>query len=441
MSVNMNKVLYRLLFVFAILDLITGVMSLAINHLAMQIVALVFTATTLALSIWYCIDCKRIENKNKNIGAIIIGSLDLATSLVSVLIMVLTTQIIAIVVSGLTFVKSLKIFVQSEKARKLLSQSTPLLKHIVAKVSPVIGAGILSRINIYIKKLNNKEQIVKMKEFLKKLGAVLKANVGTISVVVVESIGAGGGAYGLAKYFESINLLPNPWSIVLAVAILLVALVGMAALTIWIGKDTIASAKVRALFALLHKLTKKLFKGENAEQANIVIENVLHEVEVMVDAVQEQVDIQKAKEEAEAEALKAQKEQERLDAEKKKEAERLAKEKEKQALEAKKAEEKRQAELLAKAQKLLAEREAEAERKAQEEKLAAQKRAEEAAAEAEARKLAEEKQKEEAALNALVEQLLREKQAQAKVAEQPTKAAEQKVEAPASKNSIKKILK
>ena len=54
---------------------------------------------------------------------------------------------------------------------------------------------------------------------------------------------------------------------------------------------------------------------------------------------------------------------------------------------------------------------------------------------------AEEKQKEEAALNALVEQLLREKQAQSKVAEQPAKAAEQKVEAPASKNPIKKILK
>lgn len=437
----MNKVLYRLLFVFAILDLVTGIMSLAINHIAMQLVALAFTAITLILSIWYCIDCKRIENKNKNIGAIIIGSLDLATSLVSVLIMVLTTQIIAIVVSGLTFVKSLKIFVQSEKARKLFSQSTPVLKHLVTKVSPVVGAGIISRLNIYIKKLNNKEQIVKMKEFFKKLGAVLKANVGTISVVVVESIGAGGGAYGLAKYFESIHLLPNPWSIVLAVAILLVALVGMAALTIWIGKDTVASAKVRTLFALLHKLTKKLFKGTDAEKANIVIENVLHEVEVMVDAVQEQVDLQDQKAKEEAEALKAQKEQERLDAEKKKEAERLAKEKERQALEAKKAEEKRQAELLAKAQKLLAEREAEAERKAQEERIAAQKRAEEAAAEAEARKLAEEKAKEEAALNALVEQLLRERQAQTKSTEQPAKVEETKVEAPASKNPIKKILK
>ena len=441
MSTNMNKVLYRLLFVFAILDLVTGVMSLAINHLAMQIVALVFTAITLILSIWYCIDCKRIENKNKNIGAIIIGSLDLATSLVSVLIMVLTTQIIAIVVSGLTFVKSLKIFVQSEKARKLFSQSTPVLKHIVTKVSPVIGAGIISRLNIYIKKLSNKEQIVKMKDFFKKLCAVLKANVGTISVVVVESIGAGGGAYGLAKYFESINLLPQPWSIVLAVAILLVALVGIAALTIWIGKDTVASAKVRTLFALLHKLTKKLFKGKDAEQASIVIENVLHEVEVMVDAVQEQVDIQKAKEEAEAERIKAEKEQERLDAEKKKEAERIAKEKERQALEAQKAEEKRQAELLAKAKKLLAEREAEAAKLAEEQKAKAEQERLQAQAEAEARRVAEEQAKEQAALNALVEQLLKEKQAQTKVAEQPIKAAETKVEAPASKNPIKKILK
>lgn len=435
----MNKVLYRLLFVFAILDLITGVMSLGINHIAMQIVALTFTAITLALSIWYCIDCKRIDKKNKNIGAIIIGSVDLATSLVSVLVMVMTTQILAIIASGATFVKSLKIFVQSEKARKLLSQSTPVLKHIARKLTPVLGAGILRRLTIYINK--NKEHIVKMKDFFKKLGAALKANVGTISVVVIESLGAGGGAYGLAKYFESINLVPQPWNVVLAAAILLVALVGVVALTIWIGKDTVASAKVRTLFTLLTKLTKKLFKGEDAEQAGIVIDNVLHEVEIMVGAVQEQVDIKDAKAKEEAEQERLRKEAERLAKEQEKEAERLAKEKEKARLEAQRAEEKRQAELRAEAERLLKEEEAEAKRQAEQAALEAKRAEAERLAEEEARREADEKAKKEAALRAMIEQIKREKAEQAKAEAKAEEPVAKEVEAPASKSSIKKILK
>lgn len=439
-----NKLLYRLLFISAILDLTTGVMSIAINHLAMQIVALVFTSITLVLSIIYCIESRRVDNSKKNIGTVLIGSLDFATSLVSVLIMVLTTQILAIVASGFTFIKSLKIFVQSEKARKLFTQSKSILAHVAKKVAPVWLATLTSRINIYIKNLNNKEHIVKMKEFFKKFVAVVKANIGTISVVAIESLSAGGGAYALCKWLVGTHALPTAWAYVVAVACVALALAGVIALTIWIGKDSIMSAKVRTLLAILVKLVKKLFKNkEDADKAEAIFENVVKNVELMVESVQDEVDKQDAAEKAEAERIKAEKEAEKQREAEKKEAERLAKERERQAVEAQKAEEKRQAELLAKAKKLLAEREAEAEKLAEKQRLEAEQEKIRAEQEAEARRVAEEQAKEQAALNAIVEQLLKEKQAQAKAPASVEEAPKQTKQAgaTASNNSLKKILK
>ena len=46
--------LYKIILTFAILDVITGVLSLIFSTLVWQMLALVITATTLCLSITYC---------------------------------------------------------------------------------------------------------------------------------------------------------------------------------------------------------------------------------------------------------------------------------------------------------------------------------------------------------------------------------------------------
>lgn len=200
--------LYIIILTFAILDVITGVLSLIFSTLVWQMLALVITATTLCLSIIYC--KKYPQNKKSNAGILVIGSLDFITGMISVLVVVMATQILAVIASGFTFFKAVKIFVQSQKAKKILDTTKPFITKVILKVAPVLGARLVSKCK-KIKIKNNKGEyslMDKLKQFFDSLGKSIRANKVSLAGTVLN-----GGVWGILGYLvDSIELVAiNVW--------------------------------------------------------------------------------------------------------------------------------------------------------------------------------------------------------------------------------------
>lgn len=190
--------LYKIILTFAILDVITGVLSLIFSTLVWQMLALVITATTLCLSITYC--KKYPQNKKSNAGILVIGSLDFITGMISVLVVVMATQILAVIASGFTFFKAVKIFVQSQKAKKILDTTKPFITKVILKVAPILGARIVSKYQKFKIKNNKGENspMNKFKQFFIQLGNGIRANKGSLSSTILN-----GSAWGLLSYLAS----------------------------------------------------------------------------------------------------------------------------------------------------------------------------------------------------------------------------------------------
>lgn len=201
MNTKMTSVkndLYKIILIFAILDVITGVLSLIFSTLVWQMLALVITVTTLCLSIIYC--KKYPQNKKSNAGILVIGSLDFITSMISVLVVVMATQIIAVIASGFTFFKAVKIFVQSQKAKRILDTTKPFITKVILKVAPILGARIVSKYQKFKIKNNKGENspMNKFKQFFIQLGNGIRANKCSLSSTILN-----GGAWGLLGYLAS----------------------------------------------------------------------------------------------------------------------------------------------------------------------------------------------------------------------------------------------
>ena len=194
MSQQQVKVnLYSAILAFAVADVVFGIASFFIEAFPIQISALAITTITLVLSVVFAIKFPR--NKRSDIAMIVVGGLDFVTTLISVLVIVMATQLIAIIASGATLFKAIKVFIQSEKARRLLGSAKPIVIKIARRIAPLVGAWCVKK----IKKIKGDNNMEKVKEFFKKLGQNIWANKVSLGGTLVN-----GGICGFLGYLVNI---------------------------------------------------------------------------------------------------------------------------------------------------------------------------------------------------------------------------------------------
>ena len=336
MNTKMTSVkndLYKIILTFAILDVITGVLSLIFSTLVWQMLALAITVTTLCLSIIYC--KKYPQNKKSNAGILVIGSLDFITGMISVLVVVMATQILAVIASGFTFFKAVKIFVQSQKAKKILDTTKPFITKVILKVAPVLGARIVSKYQKFKIKNNKGEELPmnKLKQFFLTLGKSIRANKVSLTETLLN--GSIWGALGyLVNSMEAVAVEVFGFNITPFFAI-----IGFVLVELGFHWESFGTFTSRISPKIEAQLAKKKAKAEAKAQA----EAEKAQAEKIAKA---QALIAKKKAEAEAEAkAKAKAEQEaKLLAEKEAKAKAEQEEIEKLALELEKAEKQKEIE-------------------------------------------------------------------------------------------------
>ncbi len=185
--------LYRAILAFAFADVGLGIASFFIDAFPVQIAALSITAITLVLSVIFAI--KYPKTKRSDISMIVIGGLDFVTTFISVLVIVMATQLIAILASGFTLIKAIKVFVQSEKARRLIGATKPFLLNLAKKYTPILGAWVVAKKSKIKNKTIGDNNMEKVKEFFTKLGKLIRAN----KICLLETI-LNGGIWGVAGW-------------------------------------------------------------------------------------------------------------------------------------------------------------------------------------------------------------------------------------------------
>lgn len=193
MSQQVKVNLYRTILAFALADVALGIITLFCELYPLQLSALIVTTITLVLSIVFTIIYPR--NKRADIVMIVVGGLDFITTLISVLVIVMATQLLAVVASSFTLLKAVKIFVQSEKAKKLLDTTKPILLKLAQRLAPAFGAWLLSKTKKIKTKIKGVCIMEKLKEFFVKLGQNIRANKISLSATVLN-----GGAWGVLGY-------------------------------------------------------------------------------------------------------------------------------------------------------------------------------------------------------------------------------------------------
>ena len=199
MSQQVKVNLYRTILAFAVADVALGMSSLFCELFPVQLSALIVTTITLVLSVVFTILYPR--NKRSDIVMIVVGGLDFITTLISVLIIVMATQLLAVVASSFTLLKAVKIFVQSEKARRLLDTTKPFLLKLAQHLAPVFGAWLMSKTKTIKNKIKGDRLMEKVKEFFVKLGQNIRANKVSLGASLVN----GGGWAVLGWLVDSVE--------------------------------------------------------------------------------------------------------------------------------------------------------------------------------------------------------------------------------------------
>lgn len=204
--------------------------------------------------------------KSKNIGLIILSVIDVVTGVLSLIITAFAVQVIALMASGLTLIKAVKIAVQSEKAAVL--------------VKPVA---------VYaVRKLTRSE---KMRSFFGKIKDGLKNNPITIIAAVVELAVCGVLGYESLDFVGQFEWAVGWKSYALAFGAALVVYVALLIMTIYLGYDNSVYASIR-----------KLVKVIGGEKAVEVLDKANEEVVAAVKEAEERKAAEEAAEIAKAEA-------------------------------------------------------------------------------------------------------------------------------------------
>lgn len=260
MSQQKKVNLYRAILAFALADVAFGIASLFCELFPLQLTALFITAITLALSVLFTIKYPR--GKRSDVTTIVVGGLDFITTLISVLVIVMATQLLAVVASSLTLLKAVKIFVQSEKARRLLDTTKPLLQKFFVRFAPAIAAWALSKTKAIKNKINGDSRMEKVKEFFVKLGQLVRAN----KVCIGSTIINGGGWAILGWLVDSVegvaidvfgfNITP------------LFTILGFAAIELAMQWETFATFIARVSPKLAERIEKRKAKAAEKEMKN-----------------------------------------------------------------------------------------------------------------------------------------------------------------------------
>ena len=222
------------------------------------------------------------NRKRKDIGLIVLSAIDLVTGVLSLVFAAFAVQVIAIMASGLTLMKAVKVAVQSEKAAIFMK--------------PIAVTAI--------RQLTRSE---KMKAFFSKLKQNLKNNPITLVTVIVELVVCGCLGYTLIDFFDRFA-----WAIgwkLYAVAfggagVIYAILLG---LTIYLGHDNIIFAFVRKAVKFLGGEKASDALNEAIEEAQKALED-LERKEAEEKAEQARIEEEQAKKAEEADA-KAKREQ------------------------------------------------------------------------------------------------------------------------------------
>lgn len=213
------------------------------------------------------------KRKREQIGLIVLSVIDLITGILSIILSAISVQIIAVLASGATLFKAIKVIIQSEKALKLLQSVEPIIIKTAVRVAPFIIMKIINR----VRKYKNKEQIT-MKAIFRKIANEIKNNPITTALVTAETALGAGGAYGLIETFFRLNVFENPvYNYVTCIAIAMVSYIIMVIATIYIGRDD-------DKFAILRKIYKVVGGERLVNAAEQVHETFIEEQQQIAEA-------------------------------------------------------------------------------------------------------------------------------------------------------------
>lgn len=204
---------------------------------------------------------KSSPQKSKQVGLLILSALDVITGVLSLVVTALSVQIIALIASGATLFKAVKIAVQSEKAAVF--------------VKPVA---------IYaVRKLTRSE---KMKGFFAKIRDDIKHNPITMIAAIIELAICGGVGYSLLDFVNRFAWAVGwkAYAVAFGAALLIYAV--LVVFTVYLGHDN-------SVFAAIRKVVKSI----GGEKAVEVLGEAEEEVKAAIEA-QKQAEEERAKEEA-----------------------------------------------------------------------------------------------------------------------------------------------
>lgn len=215
--------------------------------------------------------------KSKDVWLIVLSALDVITGVLSLVFTALAIQVIAVMASGLTLMKAVKVAIQSEKTAIFVK---PVAVYAVRKIT----------------------RSEKMKSFFGKIKENIKNNPVTLVTVIVELAICSLLGYTSLDIVSGFAWAEGWKAYALAFGAALVIYGVLVALTVYLGHDN-------AVFAFIRKAAKLIGGEKVAEAVNATVE----EVKEAVDAANRE-----ALEKAEAERIAAE-----AEAEKKAEEERI----------------------------------------------------------------------------------------------------------------------
>lgn len=189
MAQRVKKRFHWAIMAFAVADVLMGIMSIFVNHIVAQTVALIVTALTLYTTIIYAMVFHKEEKIS--IGTIVVGTMDFIVTAVSIMVIALSVQILELLASGATLFKTIKLIIQSDKAQRLIKATKPIAKKAIAKIAPFMAAYIAHKTK-NIKKQKGEFSMKKVKEFFVKLAKLVRAN----KVSLLTTL-ANGGTWGV----------------------------------------------------------------------------------------------------------------------------------------------------------------------------------------------------------------------------------------------------
>lgn len=199
--------------------------------------------------------------KSKQVGLLILSAIDVITGVLSIVVTALSVQIIALIASGATLFKAVKIAVQSEKAAVF--------------VKPVA---------IYaVRTLTRSE---KMKGFFAKIKENIKNNPATLVATIIELAICGGVGYSLLDFVDRFAWAVGWKTYAVAFGAAAVIYAVLVVLTVYLGHDNAAFAAIR-----------KFVKTIGGEKAVNVLNVAEEEVKEALEAAKKEAE-KRAEEEA-----------------------------------------------------------------------------------------------------------------------------------------------